>query len=75
MPVFLDVDPRELRAPSLAGADPFKLHRQVARYGASTSGMPPIAVYKYSDGTLIVFDGLTRATRIAKLSRGTFGAC
>ena len=38
---FRDVDPRELRLPSRRGADPFKLQRQVARFGASTAGMPP----------------------------------
>jgi hypothetical protein len=71
--VFLDVDPRELRAPSSrsSGADPIKLHRQIARHGASSAGMPPIEVYEYSDGTLVIFNGVTRATRIAKLAPGT----
>jgi hypothetical protein len=73
MPVFLDVDPRELRLlPSQgAGADPYKLQTQIARFGASTSGMPPPWVYQGSDGALVVYNGITRATRIAKLAPGT----
>ena len=70
--LYLDVDPRELHAPSsrTSGADPFKLHRQIARYGASSAGMPPIEVYEYSDGALVIYNGVTRATRIAKLAPG-----
>jgi hypothetical protein len=68
---FRDVDPRELRLPSRRGADPFKLQRQVARFGASTAGMPPPWVYEASDGVLVVYNGVTRATRIAKLAPGT----
>jgi hypothetical protein len=68
---FRDVDPRELRLPSGRGADPFKLQRQVARFGASTAGMPPPWVYEASDGVLVVYNGVTRATRIAKLAPGT----
>ena len=70
--VFLDVDPRELRVPTSrpTGADPFKLQRQIARYGASATGMPPIEVYEGTDGVLVVFNGVTRATRIAKLAPG-----
>jgi hypothetical protein len=37
---FRDVDPSELRLPSRRAADPFKLQRQVARFGASSAGMP-----------------------------------
>jgi hypothetical protein len=70
---FLDVDPRELRVPSSrpGGADPIKLHRQIARYGATSTGMPPIWVYEGSDGVLVIYNGVTRATRIAKLAPGT----
>ena len=70
---FLDVDPRELRVPSAgsAGADPFKLHRQIARFGASAAGMPPLWAYEASDGALVLTNGVTRATRIAKLAPGT----
>ena len=70
--VFLDVDPRELRVPTSrpTGADPFKLQHQIARYGASGVGMPPIEVYEGTDGVLVIFNGVTRATRMAKLAPG-----
>jgi hypothetical protein len=69
---FLDVDPRSLRLPpsGLAGADPVKLQRQIARHGRSTAGMPRLVVYRGSDGELIIYDGITRATRVAKLLPG-----
>jgi hypothetical protein len=69
---FRDVDPRELRVPSgRGGADPFKLQRQIARFGASSAGMPAPWVYEASDGVLVVYNGVTHATRIAKLAPGT----
>lgn len=70
--VFLDVDPRTLHLPTsrLSGADPLKLHRQIARFGTSIVGMPPIEVYRGTDGELMIFDGVTRATRVAKLLPG-----
>lgn len=72
MPDFRDVDPRELRLPSSrrSGADLAKLKRQIARHGKSTEGMPPIWVREGSDGVLLILDGVTRATRIAKLLPG-----
>jgi hypothetical protein len=72
-PTFRDVDPRTLRVPSSrpAGADPLKLQRQIARYGSSSSGMPPPWVYEGTDGELVLFNGVTRATRIAKVAPGT----
>jgi hypothetical protein len=71
--VFLDVDPRTLRLPGSrrSGADPFKLHRQIARFGTSSDGMSPLEVSRGTDGELMINDGVTRATRIAKLSPGT----
>jgi hypothetical protein len=71
-PEFLDVDPRTLRLPGsrLGGVDPYKLQRQIAKYGSSQVGMPPPWVYRGSDGALMLNDGVTRATRIAKLSPG-----
>jgi hypothetical protein len=71
-PVFLDVDPRTLHLPpsSRHGADPGKLQRQIARFGRSTLGMPPPWVYRGSDGALVISDGVTRATRVAKLLPG-----
>jgi hypothetical protein len=71
--VFLDVDPRTLRVPGSrsSGADPWKLHRQIAQFGSSTPGMPPLEVSRGTDGELVINNGVTRATRIAKLSPGT----
>lgn len=70
---FRDVDSRELRVPSSrrSGADPIKLHRQISRFGASTDGMPPLVAYEGTDRVLVVYNGVTRATRIAKLAPGT----
>jgi hypothetical protein len=67
------VDPADLRLPSsmLAGGDAYKLQRQIAKYGSSITGMPLIQAYEGSDGFLEIYDGVTRATRIAKLSPGT----
>ena len=69
---FLDVDPGSLRLPPsrLGGADPAKLQRQIAQYGRSTAGIPRLVVYRGTDGELIVYDGVTRATRVAKLLPG-----
>jgi hypothetical protein len=70
---FRDVDPRTLHIPSSrpTGADPFKLQRQIAQFGASSAGMPPPWVYEGTDGELVIFNGITRATRIAKFAPGT----
>lgn len=70
---FRDVDPAELRLPSSrsSGADPVKLQPQIAKHGSSTAGLPPLLAYKGSDGALELYDGVTRATRVAKLSPGT----
>jgi hypothetical protein len=70
---FRDVDPRELRVPPSRrlGADPFKLARQTALFGASVVGMPLPWVYEGTDGVLMLYNGVTRATRIAKLAPGT----
>ncbi len=72
MPDFRDVDPRELRVTGgrRTGADPIKLQRQISRFGASTAGMPPPWVYEASDGVLVLYNGVTRATRVAKLAPG-----
>jgi len=70
---FRDVDPRTLRLPGSrrSGADPWKLHRQIAQFGSDTRGMPPLEVSRGTDGELVINNGVTRATRIAKLSPGT----
>ena len=71
-PEYLDVDPGRLHLPGsrLGGADPYKLQRQIVTFGAGQVGMPPPWVYRGSDGALMLNDGVTRATRIAKLSPG-----
>ena len=70
---FCDVDPRELRVlSSRPEADPLKLARQIARFGASVVGMPPIVAYEGTDGVLVIYNGVTRATRIAKLAPSVF---
>jgi hypothetical protein len=33
--------------------------------------MPPLEVYESSDGVFVIYSGVTRATRIAKLAPGT----
>ncbi len=73
MSEFLDVDPRTLRLPSgprSAGADPTKLQRQIFKFGNSVQGMPPLDVTRGANGELIINDGVTRATRVAKLVPG-----
>ena len=69
---FLQVDPATLHLPSSRrdGADPVKLHRQLARHGTSVAGIPPLEVKRGSDGELVIYDGVTRATRVAKYSPG-----
>jgi hypothetical protein len=71
--VFLDVDPKTLRVPPSRpqGADPAKLQRQLSKHGRSTVGMPCPWVYRGTDGELLLYNGVTRATRIAKFSPGT----
>jgi hypothetical protein len=70
---FRDVDPRELRVPPSRrqGADPGKLARQISLFGRSAIGMPSPWVYEGTDGVLVIYNGVTRATRIARLSPGT----
>jgi hypothetical protein len=72
LPELLAVDPRTLHLPSTrpTGADPAKLQQQIAQHGTSIQGMPPIFVFRGTDGELIIFDGVTRATRVAKLRPG-----
>ena len=74
MSEFRDVDPRELRLPPSRrkGADPEKLSRQVYLSGSSMEGMPPPWVYERTDGVLMLYNGVTRATRIARLAPGIF---
>jgi len=73
-PDFRDVDPNDLRVPPSrpTGADAAKLQRQIAQSEPPWSGgIPPLWVYEAADGVLVVYDGVTRATRVAKLAPGT----
>jgi hypothetical protein len=70
---FLQVNPASLHLPGSRrdGADPIKLQRQLAKHGTSIDGMPPPDVKRGSDGELVIYDGVTRATRVAKYLPGT----
>ncbi|HVC96783.1 MAG TPA: hypothetical protein VND64_24100 [Pirellulales bacterium] len=72
MPEFIDVDPAELYLPPsrLQGADPGKLARQIAKYGDSIAGIPPLQIVRGKDGQFRINDGVTRATRAAMLRPG-----
>jgi hypothetical protein len=72
MPEFVDVDPGEMHLPPsrAQGADPGKLARQIAKHGRSLDGMPPLQLIRGKDGHLRINDGVTRATRAAKLRPG-----
>ena len=69
---FIEVDPAELYLPPSRsqGADPGKLARRISRYGRSLDGMPPLQVVRGRDGKLRINDGVTRASRAAKLRPG-----
>jgi len=70
---FRDVDRCQLRVPPSRpqGADPTKLARQISLFGRSMVGIPPPWVYEGTDGARVPYNGVTRATRIAKLALGT----
>lgn len=72
MPTIIWVDPAELHLPPerSQGADPAKLARQIARHGNSLTGMPPLQLVRGKDGHFRINDGVTRATRAAKLCPG-----
>ena len=44
-----------------------KLQQQIAQFGTSVQGMPQLEVSRGTDGEFVVNNGVTRATRIAKL--------
>ena len=73
LPEFLEVDPATLHLPGSRrdGADWKKLQRQFSRFGTSAVGMPPLQVSRGNDGKLVINDGVTRATRIARYAPGT----
>jgi len=67
--LIIRTDPGALRLPPSrqSGADPVKLAAQIGQYGGSLRGMLPVQVTRGKDGELMINDGVTRATRIAKL--------
>ena len=69
---FVDALPGMLLLPPsrLNGADPVKLARQVSNFGSTFNGMPTIECYELADspGEYVVWDGVTRATRAARLA-------
>ena len=73
MATNLFVDPLQLRLPSgrQFGADPAKLQRQISRFGASIDSLPPLLVTRGKNDELLLIDGVTRATRAAKLRSGS----
>jgi hypothetical protein len=72
MAEFIDVDPAELYLPPSRsqGADAGKLARQIAKHGNSLDGMPPLQLVRGRNGHFRINDGVTRATRAAKLRPG-----
>ena len=72
MPEFINVDPGEMRLPPSRpqGADPGKLARQIARFGDLLDGIPAIQLVRGKGGHFRINDGVTRATRAAKLRPG-----
>lgn len=72
MPDLIDVDLGDLHLPPgrSHGADPGKLARQIARHGSSLEGMPPLQLIRGAAGQLRINNGVTRATRAAKLRPG-----
>ena len=70
MSIILHVDPATLRLPPsrIGGADPHKLARQIQQYGDRAAGMPIVQVTRGLGGEMMVNDGVTRATRLAKLN-------
>jgi hypothetical protein len=69
---FIEVDPGELYLPPSRpqGADPDKLARQTAKHGNSLDQMPPLQLVRGQGGNLRINDGVTRASRAAKLRPG-----
>ena len=68
---FRDVDPRELRLP-LRGVVQTRTSSSSRSLDSEhrLSACHHLWVYEAADGVLVVYNGLTRATRIAKLAPG-----
>ena len=69
---YRNVDPGDLHLPTgrQDGAVEDRYLDQVRRFGANTTGMPPIEVTEGKDGALMINNGVTRATRIHYLAPG-----
>jgi hypothetical protein len=69
---ILYADPRTLRLYGRrdSGADPWRLQQRIAQFGKSLAGMPPLEAYRARDGHLLLYNGVTRATRAALLCPG-----
>lgn len=69
---IIEVDPRDLLLPACRneGAEPIRLHKQLAEFGRSIESMPPIIVRRTPDGAFLIRNGVTRATRAAMLHPG-----
>jgi len=70
-PLLVDLASLHLPGSRRDDADPAKLVRQFSRQGTSIAGMPPIEVKIGTDGEMVIYDGVTRATRVAKYNSGT----
>ena len=72
IPRFEDVDPRTLHLPPgmFGGVNLVKFTRQFSRYGLSTAGMDPPEVHEDPDGRLMIMNGVTRSTRVARFMPG-----
>ena len=59
------VQPGGLRCPPerADGADPMKLQDQFNEFGMETGGMPPLEIIEAAGGALVIYNGVTRATR------------
>jgi hypothetical protein len=65
------VSPGTLRLPSSRrDVDLTKLADQYRAFGSSVTGMPPILVTRCGSGQMVINDGVTRATRIARYAPG-----
>lgn len=71
-PELLQIDPAILHLPGSRrnGADPLKVQRQFAQHGISVVGMPPIEVKCGLDNELVIYNGVTRATRAPDTHQG-----
>jgi len=72
MSILIQVDPVHLYLPGsrLGGADPIKFTRELSQFGISIHGIPPLLLVRGKGGAFQIFDGVTRATRVAKFLPG-----